>query len=392
LSIINKTTFSQLNQKINLQELLSKYQAGTISDEERVLLEEWYAQWKPEQQDLSSEEIDQLKADVWQSLNIGRSPAATKRLWPRIGLVASVIFCLSVGGYYYLSKSKTEQQQTAAKAEKVDIAPGSNKAVLVLNNGSKINLNSQVNGTIAKQGNVKIVKTANGQLAYAPDNSDASAVVYNTLSTPRGGKYDLVLADGTKVWLNSASSITYPTDFKENVRTVNITGEVYFEIVHNAKRPFRVNFKGHTIEDIGTEFNINTYDDEPVIKTTLVAGSIKLSRNSRSVTLRPGQQSITSLSNTDIEVKDADINEATAWKNGLFKFKKAKIEDVMRQLSRWYNVDVAYPYGVPKTVFSGEMIKDANASQILDMLAYFKVNYEIVQQTKGSGKKIIIKP
>ncbi|QEM15151.1 DUF4974 domain-containing protein [Mucilaginibacter sp. P4] len=146
------------------------------------------------------------------------------------------------------------------------------------------------------------------------------------------------------------------------------------------------------MEDIGTEFNINAYDDEQVIKTTLVAGSIKLSRDSRSVLLRPGQQSITSLSNTTIEIKDADINEATAWKNGLFKFKKAKIEDVMRQLSRWYNVDVSYPYGIPKTVFSGEMIKDANASQILDMLAYFKVNYEIVQQTKGSEKKIIIKP
>ena len=392
MSIINKTILSQLNPKINLQELLSKYHAGTITDEERILLEEWYAQWTPEQQELSSEEIDQMKADVWQSLNVTVLPAATKRLWPRIALAASVILCLSVGGYYYLSNSKASQQQMTAKVERVDIAPGGNKAVLVLNNGLKINLNSQINGTIAKQGNIRIVKTANGQLAYAPDNTDPSVVVYNTLSTPRGGKYDLVLADGTKVWLNSASSITYPTAFKGNDRTVNITGEVYFEIVHNAKQPFRVNFKGHTIEDIGTEFNINAYDDEQVIKTTLVAGSIKLSRDSRSVLLRPGQQSITSLSNTAIEIKDADINEATAWKNGLFKFKKAKIEDVMRQLSRWYNVDVSYPYGIPKTVFSGEMIKDANASQILDMLAYFKVNYEIVQQTKGSEKKIIIKP
>jgi transmembrane sensor len=392
LSIINKTIHSQLNQKIDLQELLNKYHDGTITDEERVLLVEWYTQWKPEQQELSSEEIDQLQADVWQSLNANGPPAATKRLWPRIALVASVLLCVSVGGYYYLSNPKNKQQQTIAKVEKVDIAPGSNKAVLVLNNGSKINLNNQVNGTIAKQGNIKVVKTANGQLAYAADNTDASAVVYNTLSTPRGGKYDLVLADGTKVWLNSASSITYPTAFKGNDRSVCITGEVYFEIVHNAKQPFRVNFKGHTIEDIGTEFNINTYDDEPVIKTTLVAGSIKLSRDKRNVTLRPGQQSVTSLSNTDIEVNDADITEATAWKNGLFKFKRAKIEDVMRQLSRWYNVDVAYPNGIPKTVFSGEMLKDANASQILDMLAYFKVNYEIVQQTKGSEKKIIIKP
>lgn len=392
MSIINKTILSQLNPRINLQELLNKYHAGTITDEERILLEEWYTQWTPEQQELSSEEIDQMKADVWQSLNVTVLPAATKRLWPRIALAASVILCLSVGCYYYLSNSQASQQQMTAKVERVDIAPGGNRAVLVLNNGLKISLNSQINGTIAKQGNIRIVKTANGQLAYAPDNTDPSVVVYNTLSTPRGGKYDLVLADGTKVWLNSASSITYPTAFKGNDRTVNITGEVYFEIVHNAKQPFRVNFKGHTIEDIGTEFNINAYDDEQVIKTTLVAGSIKLSRDSKSVLLRPGQQSITSLSNTAIEIKDADINEATAWKNGLFKFKKAKIEDVMRQLSRWYNVDVSYPYGVPKTVFSGEMIKDANATQILDMLAYFKVNYEIVQQTKGSEKKIIIKP
>lgn len=381
-----------MNPKTNLQELLNKYYAGTITDEERILLEQWYTRWNPEQQAVSPEEIDQLKADVWQSLNVNERPTATKWLWPKIALAASVILCLTAGIYNYLSESKAQQQPLNAKARKTDIAPGGNKAVLVLNNGVKIDLNNQTNGTVAKQGNVKIVKTANGRLAYAPDDTDASAVVYNTLSTPRGGKYDLTLADGTRVWLNSASSITYPTAFKGNERTVNITGEVYFEIAHNPKQPFRVNFKGHSIEDIGTEFNINAYDDEPVVKTTLVTGSIKLSRNSKSVTLRPGQQSITSLSNTDIAVQEADINEAIAWKNGLFKFKKAKIEDVMRQLSRWYNVDVAYPYGIPKTVFSGEMIKDANASQILDMLTYFKVNYEIVQQNNGPEKKIIIKP
>ncbi|UOE47482.1 FecR family protein [Mucilaginibacter sp. SMC90] len=380
-----------MSQKFNVQDLLSKYHAGTITDDERILLEEWYINWKPERQDLSHREIEQMKSKVWQSLNVDVKPAAPARLWPRIAAAASIIFCISIAGYFVVNP-KHPHPQIAAKIHKQDIAPGGNKAILTLNNGLRINLNSQVNGTIAKQGNAKVVKMSNGQLAYAPEAADASSVVYNTLSTPRGGKYDLVLSDGTKVWLNSASSITYPTVFKGKNRTVNITGEVYFEIIHNAKQPFIVNFKGNTVEDIGTQFNINAYDDEPVIKTTVVEGSIKLLKDSKSVTLHPGQQSITSLSGNEIEVRDADINEATAWKNGMFKFKQAKIEEVMRQLSRWYNVDISYPFGIPKTVFSGEMIKDANASQILDMLTYFKVNYEIVQQTNGTGKKIIIKP
>jgi ferric-dicitrate binding protein FerR (iron transport regulator) len=374
---------------INAKEILRKYREGTATAEEKEVLENWIFFGKQKAFDLTDEELENELSLLEQNLPLQISKPIKR--WPKIAVAASTLILLSAGAYFTLHKK--EHNQLATRQSKMDIAPGRNRATLTLANGQKIVLTKGMEGQLAQQGSSVVNVNQQNAITYTPSNSTStSAVLYNTLSTARGEQspFPLVLADGSKVWLNAMSSITFPTSFSGKDRVVKVTGEAYFEVVHNARRPFKVSFKGHTVEDIGTQFDINAYDDEQVIKTTLVEGKIKLSKNLKTVVLRPGQQGITTVSNSVIDVKDADIDVVAAWKDGKFKFRKTKVDAVMRQLSRWYDVDVAYPNGIPNIVFTGEMIKDVNASQILDMLAYFKVDYQIVQQS--TGKKIIIKP
>jgi ferric-dicitrate binding protein FerR (iron transport regulator) len=231
---------------------------------------------------------------------------------------------------------------------------------------------------------MQIKVNAGNAIAYIPQNTNtATEVVYNTLSTVRGQEspYPLVLSDGTKVWLNAESSITYPIAFNGKERSVKITGEAYFEVVHNTVQPFKVEVKGQTIEDIGTAFNINAYDDEPNMKTTLISGSVKI--NSSTV-LHPGQQAIQS--GPAIRVKDVDTEGAIAWKNGYFLFDYESLESIMRRISRWYNVDVAYEPGQQITTgFLGSMTRYTNVSEVLNALeAAGKVKFKI------EGRKITV--
>ncbi len=364
--------------KINIDDLLNKYRAGTLTEEEFALLEDWYLQWKPENQHLSHSEIEKAKEEVWQSLNIHPTSVKIVRLWPRIAVAASIILCLSAGGYLLL-RTKQQHQQVAQNTYKNDIAPGGNKATLTLSNGSKVDLNDQKNGVISQQGNARVVKLSNGQVAYNEEGKTFASAVYNTLSTPRGGKYDLTLSDGTRVWLNAASSITYPTVFNRNDRTVNITGEVYFEVVHDAKKKFRVIADGQVVEDIGTQFDVNAYHDEPNIKTTLVEGSVRVSSKSISNILRPGEQS--RLIGENFQVENVNVDEAIAWKNGKFYFENASVAEVMRQLSRWYDIEIKYEHPISDRQFSGAITKDVNISQILDLLKFEGISCKIENKT-----------
>ena len=309
---------------------------------------------------------------------LGRKP-----VWPRIAVAASILLFLSVSSYFLLHKAKPQQQ--IAQAQKPDLQPGSKKAILLLSGGKTISLGDAKTGTIAMQGNTNITKTADNQIVYNNSKQPSKEVIYNTIITKRGNFYPLQLSDGTVAILDAASSIKYPVNFTGNERRVEITGQVYFEVVHNANMPFRVTVRGQTIEDIGTRFNINAYDDEPAIKTTLVEGSVRV--NDR-VTLKPGQQAV--IRDNTLKVENVNAEEAVAWKNGLFSFKETPIAETMRQLSRWYDVDVEYPDGMPKTLFTGEMHRNINASQVLEMLSYFKVHFQIVQGS--NGKKILVKP
>jgi len=269
-----------------------------------------------------------------------------------------------------------------------DIFPGSNKAVLTLSNGKKISLTDSKSGSIAVDGNESIIKAADGTISYRPNSGSASPgeLLYNTITTPRGGQWPVViLPDGSKAILDAASSIKYPVVFTGTERRVTITGQVYFEVLHDAAKPFRVDVKGQTIEDIGTHFNVNAYDDEPVIKTTLIEGSVKITRGQYITAIKPGQQAVSRNGSNSIIVSEADIDEAIAWKNGLFVFKGSDMATVMRQLSRWYDVDVDYDGAVPQRLFNGDMHRSMKASQVLEVLSFYNVHFKI------DGKKIIVK-
>jgi transmembrane sensor len=319
---------------------------------------------------------------------IKRTPVRKIRFWTRIA-AASVILVL-LAGIFYFNRNNTERDNIV-KNEKSsplinDAAPGGNKAILTLANGSKIILNNAKNGALTQQGNTKVVKLDDGKLAYQSGDINAPiAVEYNTVSTPRGGQYQLTLSDGSKVWLNAASAITFPTAFTGKERKVEIKGEAYFEVAHDASKPFQVTVNGMQVQVLGTHFNINAYDDEGEIKTTLLEGSVKVSKGSASRFIKPGEQAIVPTGNDlNIQVQTADVDEAVAWKNGLFHFNNADLQEVMRQLSRWYDVDVVYNGPVPNREFGGEMQRDLRLSQVLELLEKNQVNFKI------QGKKIMV--
>ncbi|WP_439697431.1 FecR family protein [Mucilaginibacter sp. AW1-7] len=354
----------------DIKNLLDKYRAGTASEEEIALLESWYLHFTEQEPEVLTEE-ERLHTfnEVWANLQV----KPVRRLWPRIAAAASILLMLSAGGYFLLHKKLQPQQVAQVKN---DLKPGMNGAILTLANGQKVVLEKTKTGAIA----TGVQKTNDSLLTY----NSTDAIGYNTLETPKGRQYAVVLPDGSKVWLNAASSLKYPTKFTTE-RLVELTGEAYFEVVHNSKMPFKVRTNNQITEDIGTAFNINSYGDEPNITTTLVEGAITVNKK----LLKPGQAAIMAKNGT-IRIEKSDVEKSLAWKNGLFNFENMPLPEAMRQLSRWYDVEVEYPDGEPKTVFHGEMHRNVNASQVLDVLKFFKVNFEIEQGT--NGKKIIVKP
>ena len=302
----------------------------------------------------------------------------------------AAILLVIIGSVYIFSlNNKTKPViNTITRTLKQDVLPGGNKAFLTLSNGTNILLDSATNGLLAQQGNMNVIKLSSGQLVYKTDadNNAAPEVSYNTMRTPRGGQYQLTLPDSTQVWLNSASSIHFPTSFSGIDRKVEITGEVYFEVAKNAAKPFTVHVNGMDVKVIGTHFNINAYNDDDVIKTTLLEGSVLVTKGKATLLLQPGNQA--QLNNYgEIKLqKNADIEEAIAWKKGYFFFKNSSLQNVMRQLSRWYDVEVDYEGVIPERNFGGELSRSLNISQILQVLDKSKVHFKI------EGKKIIVKP
>ncbi|WCT09890.1 FecR family protein [Mucilaginibacter jinjuensis] len=369
------------------KELLIKYKAGNCTDAEKALVEKWLFQYQNEDLDLSDERIETIGQEIWLNLPKPQLKIVKKSLWLRVAAAATVLLFLSVGLYFMFNGASYGPH---AVVYKTDIKPGANTAILTLASGKTIELTGAKNGELASDGNAVISKAANGEVVYhIKDTTNENQLAYNTMATPRSGQYHLVLADGTNVWLNAESSIKYPTVFSGNERKVEITGEAYFEVAHNAAKPFRVVTKGQVVEVLGTHFNVNAYTDEPVIKTTLLEGSVKVTQNQNTAMLIPGQQAQVNggAGNAAIKViEHADTDEATAWKNGLFQFNKASIESIMRQAARWYNVEVSYSDNKkPVKTFTGNISRNSNLSQLLEILSYTGSRFEI------DGKKIIVK-
>jgi transmembrane sensor len=297
------------------------------------------------------------------------------------GWAAAAVVLLGIGAYLWnanMGKTKPAVAVTPAV-----ITPGKNGAVLTLADGSQLVLDSLGNGVVADQNGTQVVLKG-GTIAYEASGSAKGEVAYNTMTTPKGRQFRVTLPDGTGVWLNAASSISYPTVFAGNERKVTITGEVYFEVVKNARMPFKVNVNNKTeVEVLGTHFNVKAYDNETAIRTTLLEGAVKVGQ---SAMLKPGDQAVFKKNSPLTIDHSPDIDKVMAWKNGLFNFEGASFAEIMRQLERWYDIEVTYEKGVPNIEFEGKMTRDVPLNDLLKMLERSDIHFKI------EGRKLIVLP
>lgn len=283
---------------------------------------------------------------------------------------AAILILLTTGISIWISASRPSKEVTTYALKKNDIKAGVDKAILKLANGKEVVLAKGGDGTVVNQEGMIVRREKNGSLNYFVSSvGQAKAPAgYNTLTTPRGAEYHITLEDGTKVWLNAASSLKFPVAFAKKERRVQITGEAYFEVAKNRNRPFKVVFNDQEIEVLGTHFNVTAYDDEPDTKTTLLEGSVKISRQGRKQILIPGQQAVSARNQNGFAVGKVNVQEVVAWKNGFFQFRNASLADIMRQASRWYDVEVLYEKGFSPQEYGGRVAKYKNISELLNNL------------------------
>jgi len=311
-----------------------------------------------------------------------------RRIWRRYAIAASVAAVMAVGVWYYMkysSVAKTNTLPVLASNFKNDVKPGGNKAVLTLSDGSIVVLDSTGSGTVAQQGSTKIVKLDKGRLAYNAVNRSSEEIAYNTLTTPAAGQFSVTLPDGSKVWLNNASSLRYPVAFTGKTREVELKGEGYFEIARNASQPFKVRVGAMLVDVLGTSFNIAAYGDESHIKTTLLTGGVRVSEGAANMLLKPGEQIQVNPEGKFSFPQEVDADGVVAWKNGLFHFERADIHTVMRMLARWYDVEVVYEGPVSTRQFGGDIQRNLNLTEVLEILQKNQVHFSL------EGKKITVR-
>ncbi|WP_316748646.1 FecR family protein [Pedobacter gandavensis] len=356
------------------QDLIEKYLSGRCTAAEQQQVEDWYVMRAKELEDLFEKpDYGQLNNEIWAGIAMNTSTVVRKvQLLKKLAIAASVVLCLGLAFYFY--KQPTLNHSLIITAAK-DIAPGGNKAFLTLADGKRISLTDAKDGAIAELSGIKITKTVDGQLIYhvsgVPGKGNPK-IEYNLIETPNGGQYQIILPDGTKVWLNAASSLRYPLSFAglANRKVELLRGEAYFEVSKDKKHPFLVKTEQQEVAVLGTHFNINSYgDDVTGTKTTLLEGLIRISPldpGGKSALLKPNQQAV--LTERVLKVSVADTEQAVAWKNGYFKFQEENIESVMRKIARWYNVKIQYSGKIPTDGLGGTMSREQNLSNVLDML------------------------
>ncbi|PTS96403.1 hypothetical protein DBR11_19185 [Pedobacter sp. HMWF019] len=367
--------------KKDAKELLKKYSFGTCNPEEKAWLETWYLDWKKEDElNLSEEAFEAAEKIMWANLNGRMLKEAKVPVIQRLIYIAAAVFILvSAAVLFFHNPAKTDISIKTGYTIN-DIDPGTDKAILTLANGKQLTLEGTKKGLLAKEGNSKIFKTADGHIAYNSGKASAALAVLNKLETPKGGQFMLMLPDGTRVWLNSASTLIYPTAFIGKERKVKLIGEAYFEVAKNKKKPFMVTSGTQIIEVLGTHFNINSYPDEQSIKTSLLEGSVKVTNGNSLVqkVLKPGEESVMQKSDGAIAVNQADVEDAVAWQQGYFLLKNEDLQMIMRRISRWYDVRVVYKGSIPVKQFGGMISRSKKISEILKLLestgsVHFKV-------------------
>jgi len=304
--------------------------------------------------------------------------------------VAAILLLLA--GRILLFHHGREARPTVTVAAKpaARIQPGANKAVLTLANGQQIILNNAQNGTIGQQGNIRVVKLDSGQLAYAtptvesPADQLAKGPLYNTITTPRGGQYQVTLADGTKVWLNAESSLRFPTTFKGKDREVELTGEAYFEVKADKDKPFLVQAGQTETRVLGTNFNIMAYSDEGAVKTTLLEGAVSMGLGTKSALLQPGEQGQYEDGKNIIATRAVNTRAVVAWKDGYYFFDRTPVKSVMRQIGRWYDVTIVYKGAAPEDEIVGKLPRTADVREVLHIMELIGIHFKI------EGKTIIV--
>jgi transmembrane sensor len=402
-------------------ELILKYKTGDLSAEEGRLLEEWLKAsanreyfnailkdrfvWDKEHSSNTNSKR------IWEKINAGLEESPVIPLtggfnWKKIAVAASIFIAVGLSGWLvWNNKNKVESAKPLASVSKNDLAPGADRATLTMDDGRIIDLTRANAGKVAEQAGVSIEKTKDGQLLYRAERKTSNAqpmeqfagtAAMNMVSTPRGGQYQVLLPDETSVWLNAASSIRFPSVFSGTNRKVEITGEAYFEVKKDPARPFIVKINDAEITVLGTHFNVMGYPEEGTTQTTLLEGSVRISHHAaasqsdntpkpgNTVTLKPGQQA-TINKNGQLDVaKDINMDLTVAWVNGYFQFKNQDIGFIMRQISRWYNVDISYKSGIPPGKFTGKISRNTNASEVIKMFQIGGLEYTV------EGNKLII--
>lgn len=386
-------------QKEEIHNLVEKYLHDVASSEEKEKLFQWYriesnkaAEW--ELNDLEDEQVlkSKIYAKIIEHNNLQRI-RPLRNIYYKLSVAALVLVFFAAGLYFYSGQQPgiESPKKVRAAINPNDIQPGGNKAILTLADGTRIQLDESRNGMLINQGSIKVHKNSGGVIEYTfnKENKNSSggveSSIYNTIETPVGGKYQLNLADGTRVWLNSASSLRFPVIFTSQNREVELKGEAYFEVSKDVGRKFSVRAGNQSVEVLGTHFNINAYADEQSIKTTLLEGEVRVieltSRSSK--LLKPGEQSIV---NKNIQVERIDTQTEIAWKEGYFNFNSANIETVMRQLGRWYGVHAKYEGKLPEHHFSGAISTELTLLEVLEILEKSNIHFRL------DGREVTVMP
>ncbi|WP_353138761.1 FecR family protein [Pseudopedobacter sp.] len=378
-----------MNKKEEFKILVDKYlESKTSLSEEQRLFAYYEALQKHKKWDnnlMGEQEVvgKRLYSNILQEIAKKEPKKSLLKKWM---VAAAAIVILGFSATLYILYHK---ETNNAVTQQQDILPGGNKAVLTLADGTTISLDDAANGELAKQKNTIVRKTEDGQLVYIRKSTAHSETigkeVLNTITTPKGGQYQLILPDGTKVWLNSMSSLEFPAEFNGTERNVELKGEAYFEVAKNKKMAFKVKVGNTVVEVLGTHFNVMAYADEQNYKTTLLEGSVKVGIASigKSVILRPGQQARIA-KNNDIKVQEANLEETVAWTNGYFQFSRESIQDIMKKFERWYDIEVVYEGDIPKEEFVGKIRRGVTLSQALKILKLSEVNFKI------EGRKVTV--
>ncbi|MBO9727445.1 MAG: FecR domain-containing protein [Chitinophaga sp.] len=383
----------------HLKDLIQRYLKGKATPEEGSALHDWYDSFDDSEVSLPLEpgedrqlleqrllsrlqpvmEEQQAANEKQRIIVVNKNPRYRRYL-----VAASVAAVVGVAGVIGLKLRypSPPKNTIAVNTSPKEVPPANKKATLTLGDGSTIALDDAANGAIGKQGGASVIKNTAGQLSYQAGDAHA-AVVYNTLSVPRGGQFQVVFPDGTKVWLNSASSLRYPTAFTGTERKVLLQGQAYFEVAAKAGQPFKVQANEMDVQVLGTRFDVMAYTDEPSINATLLDGKIKV----QDKILRPGQQAVLALSGHQLTVKEADINKIMAWKNGLFVFNNMDLSTILREVARWYDVEIVYEAAPGKELYGGGISRNLNLSAVLHVLEENGTNH-----FKTNGNKVIVLP